>query len=124
MVLAGLQLQFRAALHRAGYTALATVFLLIGLFFVTLAVWLALALLVGALYASLTMALLFMGVGLVLLALGRRRYVRVPVAPPPLAAGAPRGPLGYAMPALLEAFVVGLTAGLASRRPPPPDKDD
>lgn len=114
----------RAALAIGG-----SIFLLIGVVFVMAALWTFLADFRGPVFASLVLASLFLGLGLILLALSRRpfraRDIRVAAETAAASAkarrpnGASEPPPGTATTAatlavipLAEAFVAGLMAGM------------
>ena len=135
----------RKAARKAGLGLAAGLCLLTGAGFLLSAGWIALAAAKGAMFASLMIGLAFAGLGLVLVAAASARR---PAPPPPHAAlddetlaalsqaatGAPgdleramRGLLAQAglpppttggAPALLAAFVFGLTLALSRRRKP------
>lgn len=123
MLLTGLKLQARAAARRAGFSVIGSLFLLVGLGFLTAAGWIVLADRRDALFAALVIGGIYVGIGLIFFALASRRYVRVPVAPPPTGAYGPRL-YTYAVPALLEAFMVGISAGMVNRSRADDEKKD
>lgn len=114
MYLTALKLQARAAARRAGFSAAGALCLAVGLGFLTAAGFLAIEASQGALVAALVIAVAYLGLGLVFLGLSMRRTIRVPVGTPLAAAGGPRL-YSYAVPALIEAFMVGVAAGIANR---------
>jgi hypothetical protein len=113
MFVSGLKLQARAAARRAGFTFLGTVFLLIGIGFLTAAAWIVLSEMRDPLFAALVLGGVFVGLGLIFFGISMSRYVRVRVAAPPPPAGTHA--LAYALPALAEAFMMGISAGSATR---------
>lgn len=116
MLLTGMRLQAQAAARRAGFTLVGLVFLFTGLVILSVAGWMVLEQVRDALFATTVVGGAYSGLGLIFLALASRRYTRVPVAAPHQAIPEPRF-YTYAVPALIEAFMVGLSAGKSSRRP-------
>ncbi len=101
VLLEGIRTELRTAARRAGFSALGALFLVAGLGFLTTALWIALAATQGALTAALVIGALYLGLGFLLLALAARRN--------------PSARKADQFPALMEAFMVGLTAGTANR---------
>lgn len=113
-----LRLRARLAARRAAMVSIGAVFCLVGLFFLTLSLWLALAAIMSPVLAGLILAGAYFGIGLIFVGMGSRHYVRVPVDPvaaPAAAAAAATAPpvLG---PSLLQAFLYGVQAGARTRR--------
>lgn len=95
----------KLSLRRAGFGLCGAVFMLIGLAFLTVAAWIALAEVRDTQFAALIIGAGYFGLGLVVAALGTRRpYV------PPAAASA-----GMSMSGLSAAFAQGFGAGAATR---------
>ncbi len=101
VLLEGIRTEVRTAARRAGFSALGALFLVAGLGFLTVALWIVLATTQGAFTAALVTGALYLGLGLVLLALAGRHDR---TSPQPMQ-----------MSALMEAFMVGFTAGTANR---------
>lgn len=113
-------LRARLLARRIVFGIVGAVFLGVGLLFFTIALWLLIELALGAILASVTLGMIFLGAGMLVLILGRR-----PVVPPaPVAAPAPaarpegrRRPVGVLSAAgLLEAVILGIEAGRRLRR--------
>ena len=86
-------------------------FCLGGIFFLTLALWFALATVYAPHHAALIMAGGYFGIGLIFVGLASRRSVRVPIDP--VVPGVTAAPL--LGPTLLQAFIVGVQAGARTR---------
>ena len=110
---ANFEARFRLALHRTVFGLLAGVLMLIGCVFLTVSAWLLIAASFGLIVASLVMAGMFFGLGALMLMLGRRPAVAPPVAAPAPVATTKAGRRA----GLLDAFIFGLEAGRAVRRP-------
>ncbi|WP_010140268.1 phage holin family protein [Oceanicola sp. S124] len=114
----------RTALHRAGWSLAGITLILPGLAFLTAALWLLLSELRDALFAAGVIGALYLGLGLICLAMARRRP-RIPlpprhaVPPPPLAGGL----AAELVAALMQGVTAGMAARAATRRPPPPPRD-
>ncbi|WP_102110214.1 phage holin family protein [Oceaniglobus roseus] len=95
----------RRAARRAVFGTVAGLLMLVGAAFLTLAAWIYLASVLGIFYAALVLGLVFVGIGLIVLAIGLRppRY-RHP--PPPVAQPT----------TLVSAFLSGIAAGQGLRR--------
>lgn len=100
-----ISLRLQALLRRSALGLVGIVCLLVGLGFLTAALWQLLVLWNGPVAAALVLALIWIGAGLVLLAVARP-----PPPPPPLA----HQPLAELVAALLD----GIEAGVRSRRGP------
>lgn len=108
----------RRAAQRAGYSLAGLVLVTIGTGFLTAALWMFLSELRDALFAATVIGALYVGVGLILLALSRRCRP-VPMAHP---VGAPPPPAASAaglFAALMQGIGAGMAAGAARRGPPP-----
>ncbi|QQA41869.1 hypothetical protein [Pelagovum pacificum] len=107
----------RAALaaRRAAFGVVGLVLMLIGLGFLSLSGWLALAAATTPIQASLIIGGAYFGVGLIVLVIASVRRYRVP-ASGSTAAMASATPNGNMLPAAVQAFMVGLTAGMTSGR--------
>lgn len=109
----------RLVVRRAVFGAVGGLLLLIGLGFMMAALWTALAWSVGSIMASVILGLIFLGIGLLVLAFSRvppraiPRDVSARIADP--ARPTPRAPPITAQ-GVLSAFLLGLTAGRAVRR--------
>lgn len=119
-MLAGLKVELAAAGRRVAFATGGLVFVLIGVLLLALAGWAMLALLVGGIFATLIFAAVFMLVGWMLLTLSRRSYRARDIEVAAEAGAAARGaatasPQGLTLP-LLEAFIIGMQAGIAQRR--------
>ncbi|WP_099824315.1 phage holin family protein [Oceaniglobus indicus] len=93
------------AVRRAVFGSAAGLLILVGSVFLTIAAWIFLAQQLGSGLAALILGLVFIGIGLIVLALGLRNPVRH-VAPPP-----PPPPAAVDTVALVNAFLSGLAAG-------------
>ncbi|MBR9765595.1 MAG: hypothetical protein GYB53_19275 [Rhodobacteraceae bacterium] len=112
----------RAALHRTGWSLAGILLILPGLAFLTAALWMLLSELRDALFAASIIGALYFGLGLICLAMARRRP-RIPVPPRPAAVPPPVAPGGMAaelVVALMQGVTAGMAARAAARRPPPP----
>jgi hypothetical protein len=120
---------YRQALADAGRRAAlgfgAAVLLLIGLAFLTVAAWLALAALRDPLFAALVIGLVYLGLGLILLAMAGRRAPPPPPPDPATRDDALRAAMAQAglnvppkgeFPPLIESFLFGLIMALKLRR--------
>ncbi len=87
--------------------------LLIGLLFLTLAAWIALASVADNLTAALIIGAVYVGLGFVLLAFAMTRHVKAKVYHPALGAPASRNENAFA--GVAAAFFEGLGAGLTAR---------
>lgn len=109
----------RLAARRTAFGLGAALLLAIGFGFLTVAAWLALEATRGALFAATVIGAAYVGLGLVVLALGT---LRRPL-PPPNPVGAPP-PAAASLQGLAGAFLQGIGAGMAARanisRPAPP----
>lgn len=108
-----LRLRAELAARRAGRIVAGAFCALVGVGFLTAALWLALADAWGGLVASLVVGVAFAAIGLFLV-LRPPRVGRVPPAAAPVAAAAPAAM--HPVPALLDAFALGMEAGARSRR--------
>jgi len=106
----------RLAARAAAFSAVGVVFALTGLAFLTVALWLALAIYESAVLASAVVGVLYLVLGLIFLMIagrGKQRPMQVPQQQPPLATEGPYDPFLR----MAEAFAVGMAAGRSARRP-------
>ncbi|WP_108485198.1 phage holin family protein [Oceaniglobus ichthyenteri] len=95
------------AARRTAFGAAGFLCLVVGLGFLSSALWLAIAVANGAMMASLILGLLYVGGGLILIAVASRRPRRY--APPP-------SPKAVKQADLITAFMNGVNAGKTMRR--------
>jgi len=112
-MLARLQASLRQTLRRTAFGVAGGLFLILGIGFLTAAVWLTLAIAHGGLFASVILGLVFCGVGLVFLALSARKPAQ---APAPIAVATPTAAKAPLEADLMAAFLGGLDAGRAMAR--------
>lgn len=114
----GLKMRAELAAKRVSRSIAGTILILIGIGFLTIAGWIKLSELYGALNASLVLGGAFVLMGCILLVLARAARVRTRPGPAMAAAvhggATPSSDAAHRMPPLMEAFVVGLNAGAAS----------
>lgn len=117
-MLAGLRLRAKLATRRAAFGAVGGVFLIVGVACLSVSLWIVTAALAGAAVAALVVGLIYLGLGFVVIAIGRRPVV--PAAPaaalPPPAAHhrtVPPTLMAGSVPGMIEAFLFGLGAGRA-----------
>ncbi|MBR2655292.1 MAG: phage holin family protein [Loktanella sp.] len=106
----------RLAARAAAFSAVGVVFALTGLAFLTVALWLALAIYDSALLASAVVGVLYLVLGLIFLMIGGRGKappVQMPQQQAPFATDGPYDPFLR----MAEAFAVGMAAGRSARRP-------
>jgi vacuolar-type H+-ATPase subunit I/STV1 len=113
-LLQAFQSNLRRAAQRAAIGAVALIFCMTGVFFLTLAAWIALAAALGTLSAALILGLVFMGVGLLAFALVAMRRTSVPHRSVPPAPPPPPPPVRQTD--LINAFLAGLDAAKSMRR--------
>ncbi len=113
-----LELRARMAARRAAYGLVGICLIFAGLIFWTLAGWIYLTLLYGALYAAVILAAIYTGLGLIFLGLAGRRRIRVPLSPlaPAPVAAAPIVTTSPLVP-LAQALALGIQAGINARKP-------
>lgn len=116
---ANLILSARLAAQRAAFNAFGAILLLIGIGFLTVAAWIGLAAAFGTLIAALVIGCVFVGLGLLFMAMASIRRLLPPAAPAPAAAAAPVGMAGL-VGALVQGIGAGIVASAAMRKPPPP----
>ncbi|MGR3454489.1 hypothetical protein [Pseudooceanicola sp.] len=116
---ANLILSARLAAQRAAFNAFGAILLLIGIGFLTVAAWIGLAAAFGTLTAALVIGCVFVGLGLLFMAMASIRRPLPPAAPAPAAAAAPVGMAGL-VGALVQGIGAGIVASAAMRKPPPP----
>ena len=107
-----LRFRINLALRRTAFGAAGALCFLLGLGFLTSAVWIGLALAYGGLIASLLLGLIYCGLGLVLVAFAARR----PPSPSPAPAAAARPVPTVGQADLIAAFLGGLDTGRAMAR--------
>lgn len=116
-MLSFLSFALRRMALRAGASLAGAVLIAVGLAFFTGALWLVLVEMRDALFAALVLGGLYLGLGLIVLALALRHprrklpYGYPPAAPAPPAPGAAPG---ATMPGLMGALMQGVGAGLAA----------
>ncbi|MEY8882156.1 phage holin family protein [Donghicola sp. XS_ASV15] len=110
-MLHSLQHSVRRAAGRAALSTLAGLMVVVGLGFLTTALWIWIATTHGSLFAAAIIGALYFGLGLILLAVGmpsKRRHYRAP--PPPI------DPTAAVIAQVTEGFLTGMRAGRATRR--------
>ncbi|WP_272009429.1 phage holin family protein [Roseovarius sp. ZX-A-9] len=113
-----LRQEVRAAARAAALRSVAMVLLLVGLAFLTAALWLFIVTVATALTAAVVIGALYCGVGLILLAMasfrsGGHTSAHTAASPTPGATPTPQAPLVQ----LAEGFAMGMQAGRAARSP-------
>ncbi|KAA9007950.1 hypothetical protein [Histidinibacterium aquaticum] len=114
-----IQARIALAVRRAVWGGVGAFMILIGLGFLGAAGFIALAAATDALTAALIIGGGFFGIGLLILGIASLRRHRIPARGTTKAAAtaAPPGSMSSAMlPAAVQAFIVGLSAGIASGR--------
>ncbi|MBY5972028.1 phage holin family protein [Pseudooceanicola marinus] len=115
---------------RAGASIVGAILMLVGLGFFTVALWILLVEMRDPLFAATVLGGIYLGVGLIVLALAMRHprrklpYGYPPAAPAPPAGVGAAGVPGATMPGLMGALMQGVGAGMAAgaaRRQPPPE---
>ncbi|MFQ1702080.1 hypothetical protein ACJ5NV_15940 [Loktanella agnita] len=97
------------AAKRAGFLTGGLLLCGVGLAFLTVSAWFALAPTIGITGTAAIIAGFYFGLGLILIGMGSRARMVAPVAAAPAAAAAP-----FAGPPMMQAFLYGLQAGAAS----------
>lgn len=113
MIVQMIEARLALAARRAALGTVGLIMLIVGLGFLTLAGWLALSAATDPLMAALIIGAAYTGVGLLVLLVASMRRYRVP-SRGSTAAAAHASPNGDMLPAAIQAFIVGLTAGINS----------
>jgi len=114
-MIALIEARIALAARRAAYGTAALAMILVGCGFLTAAAWIALARTTDALTAALVIGAVYVGLGLLILGVTSRRRYRVP-ARGTTAAAAETTPRGDMLPAAVQAFFVGVSAGMSTGR--------
>ena len=97
------------AVRRAGFLSGGLLLCGVGLAFLTVAAWFALAPTIGITGTAAIIACFYIGLGLILIGMASRLRVVAPMAAAPVAPTA-----GFVGPPMMQAFLYGLQAGAAS----------
>lgn len=113
----GLMARLRLGVRHAGLLMLAILLIAVAAGFITVAIWMLVVAVWSPLAAALLLGALYLGLGLLCLALARP--ARLQAADPPRAQSPAAGPAAP-FPPLAEAFIFGLDTALRLRRPSTP----
>lgn len=112
MMLHSLRHSVRRAAGRAALSAVAGLMVVVGLAFLTTALWIWIASTHGTLFAAAVIGAIYFGLGLILLAVGlpSRRHHHYHAPSPPI------DPTAAIIAQITEGFLTGMRAGRATRR--------
>lgn len=120
-MLAALEYRARLAVRRTMFGVVSGLLLFVGIAFLAVAGWIVLSEFMETLHVALVFAGIFIGLGLICLAMTRTQRAKITMAPSvnaPASTAAPAAGMA-AVGGLSAAFVQGITAGMAAGRGQP-----
>lgn len=130
-MIAALEYRVRLAIRRTMFRVASGILLFVGIAFLAVAGWIALSAFFGTLQLALIFGGVFVGLGLIMLAMTRTSRAKISMAPSvnaPMSSVAPAAGVA-AVGTLGTAFIQGISAGMAARKStkpssaPPPGYD-